>query len=721
MLNSKNELLSLNKLLINEFVYLKAYSNINLDELEYDPIFFINTFTEETITRFLNCYLSLLDNNNKERFELIKKDTDLEPRKILDLFLEDLKTNYQETVPIIHFIRKEILEKYKENTTKQNEFDAAVESTKPENPLDQLMNFGILNMIFSALKFNYSEKILFTLVLLNTVVPWIFPPNKDDLYKSKIFAQVANKETEDCLGFGKKVNKKIIDLGLFCKDWTLSYHIAAFFSDEHTECSSHRIFYKPNHDLYDYEQMEKENINDFTIFLKLVKSGLKNQQTTFLSIQENDEFRQKNFLSYVLSKNHVFLYELDWNNNLFNSDELCFQIFIQSLLLQKKYVLFVNNEEAEKLFEQDNEKTNLNLLKFVTSPVIFGFSKASNFDSKKLEDFGIDILFDWNFLYSKELNLKDVFVNFFFEKKIKDEHLKILVDKCSKYKITPGKWDSIAEFAQKTESLSKEEFEKVFEQKFSVHDENTLANPNYSLSALNTSENIEQIVEYLKNADEFQKGQYDENSGIRCKNSGPSGTGKTQFAKMVAYYMHKPLITVSASEVLGCYVGETEKNTRRVFEQAKKERAILLIDEADSFLHARGDSVNRHNDSKVNEFLVQMEKFPGILFCNTNLPDSFDKATDRRFHFKIEFNYLTKEGIKDLCSSYFGEYDFSDTEIQEIFDSGSVAPGDFGILSSKMRFISKDQRNKNYVLAELKKIVQSKTRSYENKQIGFRN
>ena len=57
------------------------------------------------------------------------------------------------------------------------------------------------------------------------------------------------------------------------------------------------------------------------------------------------------------------------------------------------------------------------------------------------------------------------------------------------------------------------------------------------------------------------------------------------------------------------------------------------------------NNVNRHNNLKVNEFLIQMECYPGILFCNTNLPDSLDKATDRRFHFKIGFNPATKKGV----------------------------------------------------------------------------
>lgn len=151
-----------------------------------------------------------------------------------------------------------------------------------------------------------------------------------------------------------------------------------------------------------------------------------------------------------------------------------------------------------------------------------------------------------------------------------------------------------------------------------------------------------------------------------------------------------------------------------------KTNSILLIDEADSFLHGRGDNINRHNDSKVNEFLVQMERFPGILFCNTNLPDNLDSATDRRFHKKIGFNPLDKNGINLLLKSYFDKFDFSEEQTNEIYESGDVTPGDFGTLFGQLRFFAPEDLTSAYICEELKKLVRGKKRSWENTHsIGF--
>lgn len=200
---------------------------------------------------------------------------------------------------------------------------------------------------------------------------------------------------------------------------------------------------------------------------------------------------------------------------------------------------------------------------------------------------------------------------------------------------------------------------------------------------------------------------------------GPSGTGKTAFVEQLAKELNKPLEIIRASDILGCYVGDTEKNIKTAFENATKEKAILLIDEADSFLHSRGDSINRHNNTKVNEFLIQMERFPGILFCNTNLPDSLDKATDRRFHFKIGFNPVTKKGVSLLCESYFSQYKITQNQINQIYNSGDVTPGDFGALNGRIRFLDSSKINAKYITQELCKIVRDKERSWENKKVGF--
>ncbi len=90
------------------------------------------------------------------------------------------------------------------------------------------------------------------------------------------------------------------------------------------------------------------------------------------------------------------------------------------------------------------------------------------------------------------------------------------------------------------------------------------------------------------------------------------------------------------------YVGETEQNMAAMFREAETENAILLLDEADSFLQDRRSAQRNHEVSEVNEMLQGMERFRGIFICTTNLMDRIDQAALRRFTFKIQFKPLTQ-------------------------------------------------------------------------------
>jgi SpoVK/Ycf46/Vps4 family AAA+-type ATPase len=122
---------------------------------------------------------------------------------------------------------------------------------------------------------------------------------------------------------------------------------------------------------------------------------------------------------------------------------------------------------------------------------------------------------------------------------------------------------------------------------------------------------------------------------------GAPGTGKTALAEHIAKSLEKPLMMKRASDLMSKYVGETEQQMAKMFEDAKREGAILLLDEADSFLQNRQMAQRNYEVSEVNEMLQGMERFDGIFICTTNLFDRIDEAALRRFSFKIKFMPLT--------------------------------------------------------------------------------
>ncbi len=123
---------------------------------------------------------------------------------------------------------------------------------------------------------------------------------------------------------------------------------------------------------------------------------------------------------------------------------------------------------------------------------------------------------------------------------------------------------------------------------------------------------------------------------------GPPGTGKSALAQYVAATLNKPLIVRQASDLMSKYIGETEQNMAAMFREAESEGAVLLLDEADSFLQDRRGAQRTYEVSEVNEMLQGMERFRGIFICTTNLMDRVDQAALRRFTFKIQFKPLSR-------------------------------------------------------------------------------
>lgn len=124
---------------------------------------------------------------------------------------------------------------------------------------------------------------------------------------------------------------------------------------------------------------------------------------------------------------------------------------------------------------------------------------------------------------------------------------------------------------------------------------------------------------------------------------GIPGTGKTQFAEYLAGELGLQLISRSASELLSKWLGESEKNIAKAFEDAANAEGILFLDEGDSFLRERSESQYSWEITQVNELLQHMERFPGIVIVATNLFRGLDQASMRRFTFKLEFLELSSE------------------------------------------------------------------------------
>jgi SpoVK/Ycf46/Vps4 family AAA+-type ATPase len=130
--------------------------------------------------------------------------------------------------------------------------------------------------------------------------------------------------------------------------------------------------------------------------------------------------------------------------------------------------------------------------------------------------------------------------------------------------------------------------------------------------------------------------------GISALFSGASGTGKTLAAEVLANELRLDLYRIDLSQVVSKYIGETEKNLRRVFDAAEEGGAILLFDEADALFGRRSevkDSHDRYANIEVSYLLQRMEAYRGLAILTTNKKDALDPAFLRRLRFIIHFPF----------------------------------------------------------------------------------
>ncbi|MBA2434609.1 MAG: ATP-binding protein, partial [Chthoniobacterales bacterium] len=130
--------------------------------------------------------------------------------------------------------------------------------------------------------------------------------------------------------------------------------------------------------------------------------------------------------------------------------------------------------------------------------------------------------------------------------------------------------------------------------------------------------------------------------GLSALFAGPSGTGKTLAAEILANEMRLDLFRIDLSAVVSKYIGETEKNLRRVFDAAEEGGAVLLFDEADALFGKRSevkDSHDRYANVEISYLLQRMEAYRGLAILTTNMKEALDQAFLRRLRFIVQFPF----------------------------------------------------------------------------------
>lgn len=144
--------------------------------------------------------------------------------------------------------------------------------------------------------------------------------------------------------------------------------------------------------------------------------------------------------------------------------------------------------------------------------------------------------------------------------------------------------------------------------------------------------------------------------GISALFAGPSGSGKTMATEVLANELNLDLYRIDLSQVVNKYIGETEKNLRKVFDAAEHSGAILLFDEADALFGKRSDvkdSHDRYSNIECSYLLQRMESYRGLAILTTNMKQALDQAFLRRIRFAVQFPFPGAEQRAEIWRRIF--------------------------------------------------------------------
>ena len=198
---------------------------------------------------------------------------------------------------------------------------------------------------------------------------------------------------------------------------------------------------------------------------------------------------------------------------------------------------------------------------------------------------------------------------------------------------------------------------------------------------------------------------------------GVSGSGKSFYGQYLAQELKMPFIKKRASDLMDKFVGETEQNIAEAFKEAKEKKAILLLDEADSFLFDRKYADRDFQAMHVNELLTQMEDHPYPFIMTTNLKNRIDPASMRRFIFKIKFDYMKKDNIKAGLKTYFNKnIKFIDEQYEQL---KYITAGDFKVAKRKLDILENGDYTSDLCFEYLLKEQQEKELDKGSKPISI--
>lgn len=255
---------------------------------------------------------------------------------------------------------------------------------------------------------------------------------------------------------------------------------------------------------------------------------------------------------------------------------------------------------------------------------------------------------------------------------------------------------SVDDFEELIENVA-----KVVDKKKVVKQEPKKSMGDYNVDLINANMDINALTEKIKSSNKLN---------FSMCIYGEPGTSKSSYARYLAEQLGIEVLLKRASDLISPYVGETEQNIAAAFSEAKSKKAMLIFDEADTFLQDRNNAVRSWEVAQVNEMLTQMEAAEYPFICTTNLLDTLDEASLRRFTFKIRFDFLTQKQA-NIAMAYFFGIKNSNLQLK------GLTSGDFATVKKKVDFLGTTEIEE--ITKMLSEEVKVKKSSELKNTIGF--
>lgn len=202
-------------------------------------------------------------------------------------------------------------------------------------------------------------------------------------------------------------------------------------------------------------------------------------------------------------------------------------------------------------------------------------------------------------------------------------------------------------------------------------------------------------------------------TGISALFSGKSGTGKTMAAEIIANELNLDLYRIDLSSVVSKYIGETEKNLKKVFDEAEKSNAILFFDEADALFGKRSevkDSHDRYANIEINYLLQRMEDYKGLCILATNRREALDSAFLRRLRFTVEFPMPDAEKRKKIWRKGFEpRVPYNNVDFDFLARQFKISGGNIRNITLNAAFLAAADSNE----VDMKRIMRATKREFD--------